>query len=262
MTTPRSRFRRHLSYANVMASIAVFVALGGGAYAATTINGSKIIKGTVGGAKLKKGTITSTQVKANSLTGSSIDESSLGTVPSAQTAQTAASATTAATATTAGNANTAGSANTAQSANTANHALSADTASKASTAASADFALSAENADTLDGFTSKQLLVSCPSETELFGGMCWDLDPRVADDWIAASSTCGKEGGRLPSLSEFIAYVVQPETQVGAEMHWTSDVVDVTAGKETIATSNEGSTGSSASSPTKFVYRCLFYRVN
>lgn len=268
MTTPRSRFRRHLSYANVMASIAVFVALGGGAYAAATINGSKIVKGTVGGAKLKKGTITNTQVKANSLTGSSIDESSLSTVPSAQTAQTAASATTAATATTAGNANTAGSANTAQSANTAhsadtaNHALSADTAAKATTATSADIALSAEDAETLEGHTSKEFLVTCPVETELYGGMCWDEDARLADDWIGASATCGNADGRLPSLSEFIAYVVRSGTQVGAEMHWTSDVVDVTAGKETIATSNEGSTGSSVSSPTKFVYRCLFYRVN
>jgi hypothetical protein len=261
MTTPRSRFRHHLSYANVMASIAVFVALGGGAYAAATINGSKIIKGTVGGAKLKKGTITSTQVKANSLNGGAIDESSLGTVPSAQTAQTAASATTAATATTAGNANTADSANTAQSANTANHALSADTASKASTAASADFALSAENADTLNGFTSKQLLVSCPSETELFGGMCWDEDVRPADDWIDASEDCGVEGGRLPSLSELIAYVLQDGEQVEGQ-NWTGDVIDVSAGKETVLTSDEGLTSSTGSSPTNLDYRCLFYRVN
>jgi len=229
MTTPRSRFRRHLSYANVMASIAVFVALGGGAYAATTINGSKIIKGTVGGAKLKKGTITNTQVKANSLTGSSIDESSLGTVPSAQTAQTAASATTAATATTAGNANT---------------------------------ALIAEDAETLEGHTSKEFLVNCPVETELYGGMCWDEDVRDAKNWIEASRECGNTDGRLPSLSELIAYVTQDGTQVNGH-NWTGDVSGLNpGGTEIVFTSNEETTGLSESSPAILDYRCLFYRVN
>jgi hypothetical protein len=32
--------------------------------------------------------------------------------------------------------------------------------------------------------------------------------------------------------------------------------------KETVATSDEGSTGASPSSPTSLAYRCLFYRVN
>jgi hypothetical protein len=252
MKTLRSRLRRHLSYANVMASIAVFVALGGISYAAATINGSKIIKGTVGGAKLKNGTLTSTQVKQNSLTGSVIEESSLGTVPSAQTA---ASATTATTAT------TAGSANTAQSAATANHALSADTATKATTASSAETALTAGDADTLDGLTSKQLQVTCPVETELFGGMCWDLNVRPADDWIEASRECGNAGGRLPSLSELIAYVLQPGEQVSGQ-NWTGDVVDLPGGKETVLTSNEALTSTSPSSPASLDFRCLFYRVN
>ena len=35
------RIRRHLSYANVMATLAVFIALGGSSYAAYTISGSK-----------------------------------------------------------------------------------------------------------------------------------------------------------------------------------------------------------------------------
>jgi hypothetical protein len=32
-----NRIRRHLTYANVMATVAVFILLGGGAYAATKI---------------------------------------------------------------------------------------------------------------------------------------------------------------------------------------------------------------------------------
>lgn len=253
MKTLRSRLRRHLSYANVMASIAVFVALGGVGYAASTINGNKLINETVAGKKLKNGTLTSKQVKANSLTGEAINESSLGPVPAAQTA------------TTAGSAKTADSAKTANSATTADHALSADTATKATratTASSADSASTAGDADTLNGLTSKQLLVTCPVDTELYGGMCWDEESRDGKNWIEASKDCGNAGGRLPSLSELIAYVSQPPLEQVTEQNWSDDVIDLPSGKELVLTSDEGSTASSPSSPTSHEYRCLFYRVN
>jgi hypothetical protein len=250
MKPPRSRLRRHLTYANVMASIAVFVALGGVSYAATTINGSKIVKQSVGAGKLKNGTLTSTQVKKNSLTGASIDESSLGTVPSAQSAQTAQTATSATKATTA---------TSAGSADNANHAASADTASSATSATSA---LTAADAETLDGLSSKQLQVTCPVATELYGGMCWDEDVRPADDWIEASRDCGNADGRLPSLSELIAYVLQGGTQVSGE-NWTADVADVGAGnEEVVLTRSEATTGTHGSLSASLGYRCLFYRVN
>jgi hypothetical protein len=222
MKTLRSRLRRHLSYANVMATIAVFVVFGGVSYAATNINGNQIVKGSVGAGKLKNGTLTSTQVKANSLTGSSINESSLGTVPSAQTATSAT---------------TASSANTAQSATTAG------------------------NANTVGGLSANQLQVACPADTELFGGMCWDATTRDADGWFEASVTCGNAGGRLPSLSELIAYAAQGGTQL-ANQNWTGDVIDVSGGKEKVLTSDEFLTSASDSSPTNLDYRCLFYRVN
>ena len=271
MTNLPSRLRRHLSYASVMASIAVFVALGGAAYAAATINGNSIVKRTIGAGKLKNGTLTSNQVKKNALTGSVIDESSLSAVP---VATTAGSATTAASATTANRADTATSANTAGSANTANTAKSAETADHADTADTADTAnMAAEattansastagNADTLDGLTANQLQVSCPADTELYGGMCWDDDPRPADGWIAASRDCGNAGGRLPSLSELIAYVSQPGTQLTAET-WSGDASDIDTlnGEESVLTRDE-STTSFKRSPISLGYRCLFYRVN
>lgn len=225
MKTLASRLRRQLSYANVMATIAVFAALGGVSYAATTISGNKLINETVAAKKLKKGTLTSTQVKADSLTGSVIEESSLSTVPSAQTATTAT------------------------------------TAASANTASSATTATTAGNANTLDGLTSQQLRVSCPADTELFGGMCWDIDTRPADSWFVASVECGNDGGRLPSLSELIAYAFQEGTQLAGQ-NWTGDVIDVSAGKEAVLTSDEFLTSSSPSSPTNLDYRCLFYRVN
>jgi hypothetical protein len=255
MTNLRSRLRRHLTYANLMASIAVFLALGGVGYAATAINGNDIAKRTVGANKLKNGTLTAKQVKQNALTGSVIDESSLATVPSAQTAVSATNATSAASATTA---TTAASATTAAN---ATHATSADRATEATTAATAATAATAGDADTLDGVTSKELQVRCPPETDPYGGMCWDEDVRPADDWIGASIECGDEGGRLPSLSELIGYTFQPGEQVTSQ-NWTGDVIDLPGGKELVLTSDESTTSSSSSTPTHLGYRCLFYPTN
>ena len=271
MTKLPARLRRHLSYANVMASIAVFVALGGVGYAAATINGNSIVKRTIGAGKLKNGTLTSNQVKANALTGSVIDESSLSTVPAAATAASATTATnatnadraeTATSATTAGNAETANTASTAKSAETADHADTADTADTATEATTADSASTAGDADALNGFTAAQLQVSCPEDTELYGGMCWDDDPRPADNWIAASRDCGDAGGRLPSLSELIAYVTRPGIQVTEET-WSGDArgADPFTGEESILTRDE-TMSNYKPAPTPLGYRCLFYRVN
>jgi hypothetical protein len=71
-----SRLRRHLTYANVMATLAVFIALGGSSYAAFSISGSNI----------KNRSIPAKKLKRNSVTGREIRESRLGTVQRARTA--------------------------------------------------------------------------------------------------------------------------------------------------------------------------------
>src|SRR6266480_664099 len=73
------KVRARLTYANVMATIAVFVALGGSGYAAVTLNGRQLKNRSVAGKKLKK----------NTLTGTEINESKLGKVPSAKLATNA-----------------------------------------------------------------------------------------------------------------------------------------------------------------------------
>jgi hypothetical protein len=91
--------RRHLTFANVIGLIALFVVLGGGVYAAAKISGSKI----------KKESIAGNRLKPNGVTGQQVDESSLGKVPkaeSADSAQTAQRATSAQTAETAASAET------------------------------------------------------------------------------------------------------------------------------------------------------------
>jgi hypothetical protein len=76
-----------LNYANLMATIAVFIALGGSAYAAL-----KLPKNSVGTKQLKKNAVTGVKVKNGTLTDQDIDVSTLGRVPSAATAGSAATA--------------------------------------------------------------------------------------------------------------------------------------------------------------------------
>ena len=96
------RFVPRLSYANVVATLALFLAIGGVGYAAT---------------RLPKNSVGTRQIRNGAVTGAKIKLSSLGTVPSAShadTASTATTATTATTAATAANAQTLGGASAAQ----------------------------------------------------------------------------------------------------------------------------------------------------
>lgn len=94
--------RKRLTYANVMSSIAVFLILGGSAAIAASqigkksvgapqlksnaVTTAKIKKNAVTKKKIAKNAVDASKVKADSLTGNQINESTLGTVPSANTA--------------------------------------------------------------------------------------------------------------------------------------------------------------------------------
>ena len=71
-----AKLRSRLTYANVMSTLAVFIALGGSSYAAFTINGSSIQNRSISGHKLRH----------NTLTGREIKESTLARVPRARDA--------------------------------------------------------------------------------------------------------------------------------------------------------------------------------
>jgi hypothetical protein len=68
--------RRRLSYANVMGTLAVFIALGGSSYAALAITGRDV----------RDGSLTQRDLKHNTLGGTRIKESRLGKVRRAQNA--------------------------------------------------------------------------------------------------------------------------------------------------------------------------------
>lgn len=71
-----SRKPKRLTYANVMSTLAVFIALGGSSYAAYSISGSS----------LKDRSVTGRKIRHNSLSGVQIRESTLATVPRARNA--------------------------------------------------------------------------------------------------------------------------------------------------------------------------------
>jgi hypothetical protein len=92
-----SRIRRlgsRLTYANVMATVAVFISLGGASYAAfklpkNSVGSKQLQKNAVSTAKIKNEAVTGAKIKKGSLTGNQINTSTLGTVPSATSANVA-----------------------------------------------------------------------------------------------------------------------------------------------------------------------------
>src|SRR3954454_4725200 len=82
-----SRIRQRLTFANVVSVIALFVALGGGAYAVTVAKKNSVVSksiknGQVRKADIAKNAVNGAKVADNSLTGAEINESALGQVPS------------------------------------------------------------------------------------------------------------------------------------------------------------------------------------
>lgn len=99
-----ARITKSLSFSNVIACLALFVALGGSVYAAGQISGKQIKRGSLPGNRIKPKTIqpnrlkpkslTGRQVKANSLKGAQIDEKTLTGVSAAALADVQYQATT------------------------------------------------------------------------------------------------------------------------------------------------------------------------
>jgi hypothetical protein len=108
------QIRKRLTYANVMSSIAVFLILGGAtAFAAKKIGANqlkansvktgkivkeavttgKIKKGAVDNSKLADGAVTTSKIANDAVTGEKANESTFGTVPSANTANFVAGST-------------------------------------------------------------------------------------------------------------------------------------------------------------------------
>ncbi|HEY7257291.1 MAG TPA: hypothetical protein VH476_11495 [Solirubrobacterales bacterium] len=73
-----TRIRPRLTYANVVATLALFLALTGGAvWAASKINGKQIKKNSIPGNRIKKGTLTNNQIKKQTITNAKIKQGTI-----------------------------------------------------------------------------------------------------------------------------------------------------------------------------------------
>jgi hypothetical protein len=84
-----------LTFSNVISLAALFVALGGSAYAAldrNSVGTPQLKKNAVTSSKLRGGAVTTAKIKAQAVTGGKIKLSTLGKVPSAERADTATTA--------------------------------------------------------------------------------------------------------------------------------------------------------------------------
>jgi hypothetical protein len=216
--------KNRLTYSNVMATIATFIALSGASYAAV-----KLPVNSVGARQLKTGAVTGAKVKDGSLGGADIDAASLGTVPNAAHAQTAT---------------------TAQSATTAQTATSA---LRAGTAA---------NAETIGGKGASQIIEaakpSCPTGTKMESGLCFDVTERNANLLVSAIAICAREGRWLPDLPQIISF--QEHNYAGAQPEEWSDEIYLAEGYEWGYTAHTDAVGASIgrhkASETK-AYRCV-----
>jgi len=91
-----TKLRSKLTYANVVATLALFIAVGGAsAFAATqlaknSVGPKQLKKNAVTTPKIKNGAITGAKIKDGAIGGAKVNAGSLGTVPSAQQANTLA----------------------------------------------------------------------------------------------------------------------------------------------------------------------------
>jgi hypothetical protein len=86
--------RERITSAHILALIAIILAVGGNAFAFTlgknSVGTKQLKKSAVTTAKIKNGAVTAKKVKRGSLTGAQINASTLGTVPTAEKANTLA----------------------------------------------------------------------------------------------------------------------------------------------------------------------------
>jgi hypothetical protein len=91
------RVRKHLSYANVISTLGLFLIVSGGTAVALTgfnsVESNDIINGQVRRADIQRNAINGTRVANNTLRGSDVVESTFGKVPSASEADNADTAT-------------------------------------------------------------------------------------------------------------------------------------------------------------------------
>jgi hypothetical protein len=219
-----------------VALVALFAALSGIAIAGPSIPGSgrvhsaDIHNGQVKRADIGTNAVNGSKVANNSLTGADVLESSLGRVPSANTANSASTANTASTATTANTASTATTANTASTATTANTANSV-AANGVNTAAIQNDAVT--NAKIADGaVTNAKIADGAVTNAKIADDAV--TSPKIAADAVGASELKGTyaavSGGTPAAADTFVdaaAVCNSGDAVLGGGFAWLNDADEI-----------------------------------
>ena len=223
-----------------IASIALFVALGGSVYAGQKIHGKKIngkrirakslpgnrlalesvpanrLKpGSISSAQLAPGAFSASQLAPGSVTGIQVDVATLGEVPSAV------------------------------------HADNAESARDAQTALNAVSALDAQR---VNGHSA-----GCQPDTRFFAGACWQTgSSEAAVPAPTAALSCANIGGELPNALQLAAFSQLNGIALAAGGEWSGDLTNFSGGDlyAAVAVSPSGSIGTAGSTATK-KYRCV-----
>jgi hypothetical protein len=211
----------------VIACVALFVALGGGVYAASqaridghairagSLPGNRLAPGSVPGNRLRAGSIPASKLAPGSVTGAQIDVATLAQVPSAV------------------------------------HADGAGRAREATRATRAEVAASAER---VNGFSA-----GCAAGSRQFAGACWQLEhSEKALDAPDAAASCATQGGELPSALALAAFAQQPGVALAVGDEWASGLTNFSGvDKYAVTTVSPEAQISSVASTSTRKFRCV-----
>lgn len=176
---------RHITYANVMSTLAVFLLLGGTAFAAGMVSGSRLKNNSVSGKKLKAGSVSNSKLRTNAVTNAKIRAATInGSRLSSNTIT--------------------------------DREVNMSKLGKIKSASSAD------NAGKVDSKDASQLIVKCPSGTVDLGSACAETGARGATDGFTAAQTCTSAGGYLPTAADLVG-ADRANKITNTTQEWTSN---------------------------------------
>jgi hypothetical protein len=235
---------RRLTYANVMATIAVFVAIGGSAYAVSlaknSVKSKQIAKNAVRAAEVKANAIGSAEVKSDAVGASEIAANGVGGEEIA------------------GDAVGAGEIGSAQvgSGELADGAVGTSKIGDDSVGSAkiADGSVAAADLDGALGF-------NCPSGTRYFEGSCIETSNRSAAPFDSALADCIDEGRRLPDAGQLRGFGLRSDVALAASNEWAEpqyfDADTSGAALFRAPALGEGTSGGVDTSSVPHPYRCV-----
>lgn len=182
-----TRFNRP-SHATIVAYLALFTALAGGAYAV-----QKAEKNSVVSKSIKNNQVKSKDLKDNGVKGKDVKDGQIGSADVTDQSLTPA--------------------------DLADNSLAdIDVTGDALTGKSIDeSSLLGVDAETLDGLNAE-----CPAGTRLFLGGCWETASRTPATYPAAAAACATAGGELPHPNSLLAFNLVDGVTLAATDEWSS----------------------------------------